>query len=64
MLAMVDLTFQDFAFAGATSSIFAAIGKLNALTECGFQDSFILGNSKLFAARFERDLVRHSHSFQ
>ena len=64
MLAMVDLTLKDLAFAGSTGPIFAAIGQLNPLAQSGFQNIFIWSNGKLFAALFERDLIRHSHSFQ
>ena len=63
MLPVAYLTIKDLALAGASGTIFTTIGQLNIVTQIRLEHVFVGVNLKLFAARFDGDLVRHSHSF-
>ena len=64
MVAMTYRTLSHLTFAGATGAIFTAIGQGNTLPKGGLQNGFIRAGIKLFAAGFQSNLVRQSHSFK
>jgi hypothetical protein len=61
---MVNEALSNLTFAGAARAIFATIGQGDALPQGSLQNSFIRAGIKLFAAGFQSNLVRQSHSFK
>jgi hypothetical protein len=61
---MAYRSLSHLTFARAAGAIFTTIGQGNALPQCGLQNGFVKVGIKLFAAGFQSNLVRQSHSFK
>jgi hypothetical protein len=64
MVTVTNGALGHLTFAGAAGAIFTTIGQGNALPQGGLQNGFIWAGIKLFAASFQSNLVRQSHSFK